>query len=123
MRAGIRLPASVRFRAVKRKPLIASDYTAVPLTASELPLVALSQPLSRTGSAEFCRRAANIDSSLTGDSNQNCWRLHEFSGHDSSVPELGEIIAVTSHLTSFCCKPEFDSGMAVQVELFMASMS
>ncbi len=70
-------------------------YTSIciQLYESELRL----QPISRRGPTEFFRRVASINCSQIGESYQHCCRVYEFSGHASSVPELGEITTVISH--------------------------
>ena len=55
-----------------------------------------------------------------------CWRLYEFPGHPSSVPELDAIITVISHVTSFfypLSLLQVRFGLAMQVELFVESMT
>jgi hypothetical protein len=71
------------------------QYNQLPVAAN---LSHVEDPLM-----EFCRRVAHMDVSLIGESNQHCWRLYEFSGHDSGAPELDEITTVISRVASFCC--------------------
>ena len=62
----------------------------------------LQQPLSRGGPTKICRRVASIDFSLIGNLIGIAGACVSFWGHSGIVPELGEIIAEISHLTSFC---------------------
>jgi hypothetical protein len=111
-------------------PICAESGLAPALVARISVRIGLAAELSC--SLRLSRRAPRFFQLLPlGKSNRQIsgWRLFEFSGHASSVPELGEIITVISpwisHVLSFCYARsllQVRPGMAVQVELFMESM-
>ena len=47
--------------------------------------------------------AASIDFSLIGEYPASIAGMSFLAGHTSSVPELGEVITVISHVASLCC--------------------